>query len=434
MNKNVTKARVEEYYNDFFKSDFDRYFEVERDDQGNRVIWINNVYACFGQPTVGRNGRRRGGLLLTIDFSKINDPVEPVEVKKDAPKNDGPKDGDTVDDVMFSAMFSSIVLMQEAIRSHFYDKIGMAVDVISSMGYPIIGGVFKKLNMNVILDGFNLRPYGELEEIFLEAAKWAFPMMKEKMMESIRAWNGGVLDVKDQYGSSAADIIAENFEEGAYSLKRELSTQRTLVDAFVRKDEILEYLENGFKKDLKAYFKVTRHAGVDAVLFFSAQSNHRLVDGFPSDSPKKNLMFVSILIYMILAERSIGFFDEKYEGVLEDFWRRSKWVYLSCGMGGYDMNVMDMLREAGLAPRKDEAPLLLSVVRKVFACMREIFNQVVNKRPEKGEVLSPLQQLRANGHDRKKVHKRLDEEEKQLKDDLRGLVAESTVGMYLDEL
>lgn len=424
MTHNITLDRIESYYNRFFKGDLERYFEIENvegiptiKDLGYAISRCQN-----GEPTV-RNKKKSMALLLKPISRDIQTSPDIRQHQQDSKHttNTGLQDGDKIDDFTFSVMFASVLMMQKAVCSEKWGKPMIAREIISTTNYPVIQHVLKDKSIEDIMTEASLWPYGDNEkELFLSIGEQVFPFLKKKMMPSILQWNNHALEDRGGYISSPADHIAHEYDDLVFSLMRQMSKQHSLLDITLTRTDIEQYYKNFFMNDLKAYFNVEHNRdGYDMILFMEHIHSKRLVDGNPSDSGVHNMMFTSILLYMIIAEKSISPFNETFEGLFTDFFRRTRWLLIYSGPGGgYQISSMKMLAYAGLAPRPEESLIFLTVMKPVFEYMRSHLSQVFNASKKSEVDKSPLQQFLSDGHARKRMFKCLDAEIEQFKADL----------------
>lgn len=425
MIQNITAERIESYYNRFFKGDFERYFEINNIDGIPTItdLWDANSRCRQGEPTV-RKKVLPAALAASIHTNEnvhISSGTrqslqDPISTKHTVMQN-----GDKIDDFTFSAMFASVVMMQKAIwgfEKEKYDGPEITDEIISATNYPVVQHIFGHKDTEQIMNDARLWPYTDSEkELFLNIAEQVFPFMKKQMMPCILQWNNHALEEKEKYAASPADHIAHAYNDMVFSLMRQLTKQQSLLYTTPTMKDIEQYYKTSFMKDLKTYFNVEKNrAGYDMVLYMHFPHNKRLVDGNPSDSGIHNIIFTSILLYMIIVEKSLSPFDKEFVGLLTDFFRKSKWLLISSGLD--QLSPMKMLEEAGLAPRPEESLIFLSVMKPVFEFMRSLLGQMFNTTAKSKDDNSPLSQFLSNGHVRKRMFKCLDAEIELFKADL----------------
>lgn len=414
MINNISIDRIESYYNRFFKEDLERYFEIENVDGIPTLmnLWGVNSRCQNGEPTV-----RNPFLLL----ESISGDLQQHQQDSKHTTNTGLQDGYKIDDFTFSVMFASVVMMQEAIWSVKWGEPKITQEIISTTNYPIIRHIFIGESIEQIMTEASLWPNSDNEkELFLSIGEQVFPFIKKQMMPCILQWNNHALEERGEFISSPADHIAHEYDNLVFKLMRQMSKQHSLLDITLTRADIEQYYEKFFLRDLKAYFNVEHNReGYDMILCMDHIHCRRLVDGNPSDSGVHNMMFANILLYMIIAEKSISPFNETYKGLLPEFFRKTKWLLIYTGPGGgYQVSSMKMLEYAGLAPRPEESLIFLTVMKPVFEYMRSLLGQVFNASKKSNVGTSALQQFLSNGHIGKRMLKCLDAEIDQFKADL----------------
>lgn len=418
MINNISIDRIASYYNRFFKEDLEHYFEIENVDGIPTLmnLWGVNSRCQNGKTTV-RNKKKSPVLLL----KSISGDIQQHQQDSKHTTNTGLQDGDKIDDFTFSVMFASVVMMQKAIWSVKWGEPTITQEIISTTNYPIIRHIFIGKSIEQIMTEASLWPNSDNEkELFLCIGEQVFPFIKKQMMPCILQWNNHALEERGELISSPADHIAHEYDNLVFKLMRQMSKQHSLLDITLTRVDIEQYYENFFTKDLKTYFNVERNKeGYEMILYMDHTHSKRLVDGNPSDSDVHNMMFANILLYMIIAEKSISPFNETYKGLLPEFFRKTKWPLISTGPGGgYQVSSMEMLEYAGLAPRPEESLIFLTVMKPVFEYMRSLLGQVFNASKKAEAGISPLQQILSDGHIRKRMLKCLDAEIDQFKADL----------------
>lgn len=426
MIQDINAERIESYYNIFFKGDFERYFEI---DNVKGIPTISNLASANsrcknGEPTVRK---KLIPAALAASANHMNENVQTFSGTRQSlqdsisTKHAVMQNGNKIDDFTFSAMFASVVMMQKAVWSVKYDELKITQEIISATNYPVIQHIFRHKETEQIMNDARLWPYSDSEkELFLTIAEQVFPFMKKQMMPCILQWNNHALEDKGKYAASTADHIAREYNDMVFFLMRQLTKQQSLLNTIPTMIDIEQYYKTSFMKDLKTYFNVENNrGGYDMVLYMHFMHSKRLVDGNPSDSGIHNMIFTSILLYMIIVEKSLSPFNEKFAGLLPDFFRKSKWLLISTGPGGgYQLSSMKMLEYAGLAPRPEESLIFLSVMKPVFGFMRSLLGQIFNTTAKSKAGTSPLSQFLSNGHERKRMFKCLDAEIELFKADL----------------
>lgn len=192
---------------------------------------------------------------------------------------------------------------------------------------------------------------------------------------------------------------------------------RGLTGIEISHRDFMDYYNHHFYPQFRRYFSCAKNKGTCLlVLHVYDQANNRWADEMPGRDAKENLLFASIMLYMVIAEQSIL---EHAPAVHEDFHRCFGWpmIYSGPGAGPY-LHPLKMLEYAGLSPKKYEAPLFLEVVKKVFYYLRQDMNTLLNER--RSVIKDPFAGKRffdvIKGHKKSRIRKYLDRQEKSVQE------------------
>jgi hypothetical protein len=248
-----------------------------------------------------------------------------------------------------------------------------------------------------------------------DAMKVVEPFMDDTLTRHLKNWNNGFF--AELISEEMFDKIHRIITEGLQMLYSQRYTYQGLTGAVVTYQDIAAYYRNCYYDQFKKYFSCATDEGTYLkVLRVYDHGNERWADEMPGRDAKENLLFASIMLYLVMAEQSIL---DTVPNASNDFHKAFGWPMISSGPGGGPyLHPLKMLEYAGLSPKKYEAPLLLIYTKKVFYYLRQEMNTILNRRDsvikDKEAACRFFEQC--DGHAKSRIRKYLDRQEKSIQD------------------
>ena len=370
------EKRLDKYYTNHFVSDLEDYFSIPNDTNEIKYVgkphWPSNIF--------------------------YHSPAE--------------------HQMMFIALTSYMLSAEEVLMRRipsspnyeFYECLNM-------FGFPIAPISKARYGLESMLKHYEItQELWTFDEIVAlrNAMKVVEPFMNERFLRHMKTWNNGFFAefITDDIQVKIHRVITE----GLQMLYSTHYKYQGLTGAVLNHHDFAGYYPSRFFEQFKKYFSCATDEGTYLqVLQVYDHGNKRWADEMPSQTPKENLLFASIMLYLVLAEQSIL---DTAPNASNDFHKAFGWPMISSGPGGGPfLHPLKMLEYAGLSPMKYEAPLLLEYVKKVFYYLRQEMNTILNRRDsvikDKEAAVRFFEQC--DGHVRSRIRKYLDREEKSIK-------------------
>ena len=373
-----TKELIEDYYENKFQKDLAGCFLIRKNEDGIKVV------------------------DRTRSFPGIFYNHEPAEKQ-----------------ILFIAMTSFMLSAEEKLMWKVPDlQTSKLHDFLNAFGFPVFPNAARRYGLEYMLKYFEIdRELWSTDEVetLRDAMKLVEPFMLSKLRSHFETWNHGFFDYLLDEGIE--DKISHTITEGLQRIYCRMYQYRGLTGIEISHRDFMDYYNHHFYPQFRRYFSCAKNKGTCLlVLHVYDQANNRWADEMPGRDAKENLLFASIMLYMVIAEQSIL---EHAPAVHEDFHRCFGWpmIYSGPGAGPY-LHPLKMLEYAGLSPKKYEAPLFLEVVKKVFYYLRQDMNTLLNER--RSVIKDPFAGKRffdtIKGHKKSRIRKYLDRQEKSVQE------------------
>lgn len=374
----ITKELIEDYYENRFQKDLAGCFLIRKNEDGIKVVDIKRPF-----PGIFYNH-------------------EPAEKQ-----------------ILFIAMTSFMLSAEEKLMWKVPDLQSSKLhDFLNAFGFPVFPFAARRYGLEDMLKYFEIdRELWSTDEVetLRDAMKLVEPFMLSKLRSHLETWDHGFFDYLLDEGIE--DRISHTITEGLQRIYCRMYQYRGLTGIEISHRDFVDYYTHHFYPQFRRYFSCAKNKGTYLlVLHVYDQGNMRWADEMPGRDAKENLLFASIMLYMVIAEQSIL---EHAPAVHEDFHRCFGWpmIYSGPGAGPY-LHPLKMLEYAGLSPKKYEAPLFLEVVKKVFYYLRQDMNTLLNER--RSVIEDPFAGKRffdaIKGHKKSRIRKYLDRQEKSVQE------------------
>lgn len=373
-----TRELIEDYYENRFQKDLAGCFLIRKNEDGIKVV------------------------DRTQSFPGIFYNHEPAEKQ-----------------ILFIAMTSFMLSAEEKLMWKVPDlQTSKLHDFLNAFGFPVFPVAARRYGLEYMLKYFEIdRELWSTDEVetLRDAMKLVEPFMLSKLRSHFETWNHGSFDYLLDEGIE--DKISHTITEGLQKIYCRMYQYRGLTGIEISHRDFMDYYNHHFYPQFRRHFSCAKNKGTCLlVLHVYDQANNRWADEMPGRDAKENLLFASIMLYMVIAEQSIL---EHAPAVHEDFHRCFGWpmIYSGPGAGPY-LHPLKMLEYAGLSPKKYEAPLFLEVVKKVFYYLRQDMNTLLNER--RSVIKDPFAGKRffdvIKGHKKSRIRKYLDRQEKSVQE------------------
>ena len=316
--------------------------------------------------------------------------------------------------VMFIGLVSFMLSAEEELMWKVSsDQSHKLYECLNSFGFPVVPVATRRYGLGSMLEfcKIDCRLF-IVEEILAlrEAMMFVKPYMFNKFLSHLKTWNNGFFSnlVSEEIKEDISHVIIE----GIQSIHSKKYKYQGLTGLEITHRDFDEYYRHHFYSQFKRYFSCAQDKGTYLlVLHVYDQGNMRWADEMPGRNIKENLLFASIVLYMVMAEQSIL---EHAPSAHKDFHQCFGWpmIYSGPGAGPY-LHPLKMLEYAGISPKKYETPLFLEVVRKVFYYLRQDMNTLLNVR--QSVIKDPIAGKRffeiVTGHTKSRIRKYLDRQE-----------------------
>ena len=371
------EKRLDKYYTNHFVSDLEDYFSIPNDTNEIKYVgkphWPSNIF--------------------------YHSPAE--------------------HQMMFIALTSYMLSAEEVLMRRipsspnyeFYECLNM-------FGFPIAPISKARYGLESMLKHYEItQELWTFDEIVAlrNAMKVVEPFMNERFLHHMKTWNNGFFAefITDDIQVKIHHVITEGLQM-LYSIHYKY---QGLTGAVLNHHDFAGYYPSRFFEQFKKYFSCATDEGTYLqVLQVYDHGNKRWADEMPGRTPKENLLFASIMLYLVLAEQSIL---DTAPNASNDFHKAFGWPMISSGPGGGPfLHPLKMLEYAGLSPMKYEAPLFLEYVKKVFYYLRQEMNTILNRRDSviKDKEAAVRFFEHCDGHVRSRIRKYLDRQEKSIQD------------------
>lgn len=398
-----TNEHLKDYYENRFNEDLKRFFEIEKDNYDVEVVTEIHSHQLHNISSA---------LALSFFFPTITN--SDSTVAKNAVSH---RIKNNEEEVLFFALISFMFATEQTVYVKSTDKNHKELaSCMNACGFPWINAV-ERMNLYNFLSLFIKEEiyFKEEAEAIRDAMLLVEPFMLDKVIPVIKKWNCGVLNNKSNYDESIDTIISKRIRVGLLHLIRDYFEYHGLTGVEVSGKIISKYYSEHFFDQLKKYFSGAKEKdNYLEILSVDWDNNHRETDGNPGRNVTENLMFASMVLYMVMAEQSIL---ENAPNVIKDYHKCSGWpmIYSGPGSGPY-LHPLMMLYYAGLSPMKYETQLLLEVLNKTFPFLRQEMHALLNGKQIKDEESGQrfLDSIR-QGRTKPQIKKYLEEEEKSIK-------------------
>ena len=321
--------------------------------------------------------------------------------------------------MMFIALTSYMLSAEEVLMRRipsspnyeFYECLNM-------FGFPIAPIAKARYGLESMLQHYEItEELWSFDEIVAlrNAMKIVEPFMNERFLRHMKTWNNGFFA---EYITDDIQVkIHRVITEGLQMLYSKHYTYQGLTGTALTHRDFADYFPKRFYEQFKKYFCCATDEGTYLeVLHVYDHGNERWADEMPGQTPKENLLFASIMVYLVMAEQSVL---DTVPNASSDFHKAFGWPMISSGPGGGPyLHPLKMLEYAGLSPMKYEAPLLLEYIKKVFYYLRQEINTILNRRDpvikDKKAACRFFEQC--DGHARSRIRKYLDSQEKSIQE------------------
>lgn len=366
----ITNDMLEDYYDNRFHHDLTNYFEPSMNEAGIRVV--NNA----------------------------NWPLDILHLPAEK-------------QVLFIALTSFMLSAEEYLMRRVSSlSTNTLHQCLNDFGFPIAPYAANHYGLDAMLGHYKitreLRLPQEVKYVD-DAMKLVEPFMLDKLVAHFSTWNNGsfahlTIDRGD---------ISCRITEGLQTIFRGLYEHQGLTGISLSYNDIDEYYKHHFYEQFCRYFScATKKGTYYEVLKVYEQANLRWADELPGRNAKENLLFASILLYLVIAEQSVLAHAPE---ACRDFHQGYGYPMISSGPGGGPyLHPLKMLEYAGLSPQKYETPLFLEFVKKVFCYFNQEMILIIKGRktvmgdPEAAERF--LEKTRGNIRSRIKKYQAREEE------------------------
>lgn len=420
---NFTNEHLKDYYENRFNEDLKRFFEIEKDNNEVEVVTNLHVYELHSIFSPAS---------LSLFFPT------PYESDSDVAKKAVSRHQNNYEEeILFIALISFIFATEQTVYIKSSDKNHKELaSCMNDCGFPWIYAV-ERMDLHDFLSLFIKEVVYCKEEVeaIRDAMKLVEPFMLDRVIPFLKTWNCGVLNTKCNFDESTGTTISKQIRVGLLYLIREYFEHHGLTGVNISYKMFSKYYHEHFFNQFKSYFSCAKEKdNYLEILGVDWHYNLRETDGNPGRNVTENLMFASMMLYMVMAEQSIL---ENVPNVIKDYHKCSGWPMISSGPGaGPYLHPLMMLDYAGLSPMKYETQLLLEVLNKVFQCLGQEMHSLLNGRQIKDEESGQrfLDSIR-QGRTKSQIKKYLEEEEKSIKHLLTKWISSSSQNWYqiLDE-
>lgn len=359
----LTVQMLDDYYENRFQTDLSGFFEIVNNSEGAKTVkggqrWPNILHPCLLTGILNAN-------RFEMDSTHVSEDKYFCEENQ----------------FLFIALVSFMLSAEEELIWRASEaQTGKLHECLNDFGFPIVPAAADRYGLEYMLKCFKIDEElwsAEVVETLREVMKLVEPYMFSKFNSHLETWNNGCF--ANLLRNGIQDSISQNITEGLQAIYSRLYTYHGLTGIRISHRDFDDYYQHHFYDQFKRYFSCAEDkGGYLQVLYVYDQGNLRWADEMPGRNAKENLLFASILLYMVIAQQSIL---EHAPEVIRDFHKGYGWPMISSGPGGGPyLHPLKMLEYAGLSPQKDESLLFLGVVRQVFFYLRQEMNIILKNK------------------------------------------------------
>ena len=358
-----TQEHLEDYYENRFQDNLKHFFDIKNEDGIDVVHDINrNSYSVFPS---------RPAAALAAQLPIVNTTENNCKIRGE-------------EEILFVNLCLYMFEIEDKL-ARIADNAGSKklASCMKDFGLPSLFSV----DINALLNSFigktlryTIYIKNEVDAL-IEANSLVGPFIMDKFVPFLKEWDNASISENNIFMGTFGSTVKERVIDDLHYLYRKFYVYKGLTGVDFSFKNIADYYRTSFFTQLEDYFLRSLNI-MNFVEIFGVdnRSNTRWEDGNPGGNVSENMMFASMMIYMVMAEQSIL---EYAKESISDYHRSSGWPKISsdsrhASEAGCRLHPLLMLGKAGLFPLKHEMQLFMEFVKNVFPFLRQEMHCILN--------------------------------------------------------